>query len=1265
MRKSHYRSYCMVVFLFLAGLCIGGLASASPARPDLQPFTQPSGQTFQARLQGDENLNWAVTTQDEIIVKDEDKYWNYAELNNGNLESSGEKYGVDPRPTEVVNSEELNEFFEENPEVLESSNAARSGGLLENSGPAAPANGGLFENIAGQETKGTQKILVLLVEFTNINFIYSDSQWNNRFFDTSSRSVRDYYREVSHGQLDFVPATETKGTANDGIVRVQLNHPHETGGNIAKEAIIAADPYINIASYDTDGDGYIQNDELRIVTILAGYETSYSSAYTPTVWGHFSGLGSSDAPTIDGKKVFDSNHGGNYTQQGERHGDHMATIGILVHELGHSLGVPDLYDTDSSSSGIGIHSVMSYGSWGALSGEYAGTTPVHFDAWSKTMLEYVTPTLAKTNTSTAYTLKSISTNAYNVVKIPTSDPKQYFLLENRQYEGYDRSLNMHGGIAIWHIDQNQSGNYDDLRRLVDLEEVSEYNPYFYSGNATDFTPNTVPNSNRYTGYYIDQYTGINVNVPQTSSNSMTVNVYGDYTATAPTSLSSTYSTMSTVGLTWNATTDTDFDHYVIYRNGNLYTTTTKTSYKDAWLNGSTTYTYTVRMIDKAGNESVDSNAVTVTTAATDSVIIYYKQGFSTPYVKYKIYYSDPWMDLALVPSEFPGYSKAVIPKGIELSSIAAYFHDGNGNVDDNSGRLYSFAPGVSTFVSGLITEDYPDTQSPSVPTGLVSTDKSDTQVSLKWSAASDNLGVTGYEVYRDNVKIGTTSSLSYTATGLTGSTAYSFTVKAYDAAGNLSGASAPLLITTNPSHIVTIYYKPGFNAPNIHYRPAGGTWTAVPGLPMAVSEVPGYYKFSINIGTASQLEACFNNGSGTWDNNNGSNYIFQLGVWTFYNGTITSGAPTPDTQAPTVPTGLASTAKTDSSVSLAWTASTDNVAVTGYDIYRDGTKIGTSTGTSYTATGLSANTSYSFTVKAYDAAGNISAASVALSVTTNPITGNTVTVYYKKGFSTPYIHYRPAGGTWTTVPGVAIPASEATGYNKITINIGSATQLEACFNNGSGTWDNNNGANYFFGVGTWTFNAGTIVSGAPDSQAPSTPAGLASTAKTDTSVSLTWTASTDNVAVTGYEIYRNGTKIGTSTSTSYTATGLSANTAYSFTVKAYDAAGNVSAASSALSVTTNPWTGNTVTIYYKKGFNTPYIHYRQANNTWTSEPGVAMSASEVSGYNKITINIGSLTQLEACFNDGNGNWDSQYGANYFFGVGTWTFNAGSITAGTP
>ena len=210
--------------------------------------------------------------------------------------------------------------------------------------------------------------------------------------------------------------------------------------------------------------------------------------------------------------------------------------------------------------------------------------------------------------------------------------------------------------------------------------------------------------------------------------------------------------------------------------------------------------------------------------------------------------------------------------------------------------------------------------------------------------------------------------------------------------------------------------------------------------------------------------------------------------------TVTSGSTPPaDTTAPSAPTGLSSPSKTATSVNLAWTASTDNVGVTGYDVYRGTTVVGTVAGKSTTVSGLTANTAYSFTVKARDAAGNISAASGALAVTTSAAAGDTT--------------------------------------------------------------------------------------------APSVPSGLNSPAKTATSVSLAWTASTDNVGVAGYDVFVNGsaTAAATPTGTSATISGLTASTAYTFTVKARDAAGNRSAATAGLQVTTSAASGGGIVLPPQNG----------------------------------------------------------------------------------
>ncbi|WP_068619093.1 glycosyl hydrolase family 18 protein [Paenibacillus tuaregi] len=116
-----------------------------------------------------------------------------------------------------------------------------------------------------------------------------------------------------------------------------------------------------------------------------------------------------------------------------------------------------------------------------------------------------------------------------------------------------------------------------------------------------------------------------------------------------------------------------------------------------------------------------------------------------------------------------------------------------------------------------------------------------------------------------------------------------------------------------------------------------------------------------------------------WELSSDRNKTLQAKLRADLGGPVSPG----DTQAPTAPTGLKSTAKTASSVTLSWSASTDNVGVTGYDVYNGSTLAASVTGTTATIIGLKANTAYSFTVKAKDAAGNVSAASAAVSVTTD------------------------------------------------------------------------------------------------------------------------------------------------------------------------------------------------------------------------------------------------------------------------------------------
>jgi hypothetical protein len=194
-----------------------------------------------------------------------------------------------------------------------------------------------------------------------------------------------------------------------------------------------------------------------------------------------------------------------------------------VHELGHLIfGLPDLYDTDGSSSGIGAFCVMSGGSWGkAIADTYYGQRPVLPSAWVRYNRRWATGAAVSTTTTTRKTITAVgaatATSANTVFRRPTSIANQYFLVENRQPQGYDRGLELvlgsgFGGIAIWHIDDSRSGlddpNANDVRRWVDLEEADatqmgtsrgENTDLWYVGNKTVFSNSSVPNSKLYGG----------------------------------------------------------------------------------------------------------------------------------------------------------------------------------------------------------------------------------------------------------------------------------------------------------------------------------------------------------------------------------------------------------------------------------------------------------------------------------------------------------------------------------------------------------------------------------------------------------------------------------------------------------------------------------------------------------------------------------------------------------------------------------------------
>ncbi|MBO0592798.1 fibronectin type III domain-containing protein [Cellulophaga sp. E16_2] len=461
--------------------------------------------------------------------------------------------------------------------------------------------------------------------------------------------------------------------------------------------------------------------------------------------------------------------------------------------------------------------------------------------------------------------------------------------------------------------------------------------------------------------------------------------------TVPTNLSANAITATSTNLSWTSATDNvAVTNYEVFQNGiSIGLTNGNTTFAVSNLNPQTTYTYTVTGLDNSNNSSAQSESITITT-------------------------------------------------------IAAL-----------------------------------DTEVPTAPSGLVADNITSTSVNLNWTAAIDNVGVTDYEIFQEGVSIGLSNgSTTFPVNALTPETTYNFTVVALDAAANVSAQSESIAVLTLAVADTEVPTAPsGLVADNITSTSVNLNWTAATDN-VAVTDYE-IFQEGVFIGLS--------NGSTTFPVN-------ALTPETTYNFTVAAldaaanvsaqstgvtvlTLTVADTEVPTAPSGLVADNITSSSVNLNWTAATDNVGVTDYEIFQEGVSIGVSNGNiSFPVNGLTPETTYNFTVAALDAAANVSAQSESIVVLTLAVS---------------------------------------------------------------------------------------------DTTAPSIPVGLISGNTTTTSIEISWDAATDNVEVTDYEIFQDGVSIGlTGGNSTFLITNLTAETTYIFTIAALDAANNVSIQSSELSVST-------------------------------------------------------------------------------------------------
>lgn len=438
-------------------------------------------------------------------------------------------------------------------------------------------------------------------------------------------------------------------------------------------------------------------------------------------------------------------------------------------------------------------------------------------------------------------------------------------------------------------------------------------------------------------------------------------------------------------------------------------------------------------------------------------------------------------------------------------------------------KVYANSPAeaMRQTVTEFVGNGTVDTIAPSVPTNLTATASSSSQINLNWAASTDNVGVIGYDIYRNGIIVGSSTQASYSDTGLLALTSYSYFIKAKDAVGNFSSSSNTVTAVTLNGGVATALDRTGWTASsnpssgdvaanlldgNMSSRWSTGTAMA-PGQSIVVDMqsakniskivmdstgsdqdyARGYDVYVSNDGTNWGTAISSGTGSGPIITVNfptqTSRYIkvVQTGSvsnwWSILEFNVFGSAGPVDTVAPTIPVNVMATATSNSQINLSWTASTDNIGVSGYDIYRNGVIVGSSTATTYNDIGLTPATTYNYFIKAKDAAGNISVASSTVNATTSGGgTGNAIDRAGWVASSSPISGDVPANlldgnmsSRWSTgetmTPGqfITIDMLSVKGFSKIVMN---STGSDNDYARGYEVYMSNDGINWGSAIAT-------------------------------------------------------------------------------------------------------------------------------------------------------------------------------------------------------
>lgn len=356
------------------------------------------------------------------------------------------------------------------------------------------------------------RVLAVLVKFSDHDSSVTATYFDSLVYSSNGSTVHNYFSEVSYTQIDLVTlnmpsslgwrtAPQTYAYYVNGQNGIG-SYPNNTQ-KMVEDMVDQIDGLVDFSQYDNDGNGFV--DCLLMIHSGSGAEFTGDN---DDIWSHKWSI----SPRLkDGVRI------SSFTVQPEYWivpGD--MTIGVYAHELCHGFGLPDLYDLDQSSNGIGKWCVMAYGCW---NGPYpGGGSPSHPCAWSRIEMGFATATNVTSNMN-GVAINNVEQNG-TIYRLWTSGNigNEFFLVENRQKIGYDFNIPQ-AGLLIWHIDTIKTGNTQEWfpgqlgtnHFKVALEQPDDsfhlehkrnqgdgFDVFPGLGNKTSFDAVSSPNSDSYT-----------------------------------------------------------------------------------------------------------------------------------------------------------------------------------------------------------------------------------------------------------------------------------------------------------------------------------------------------------------------------------------------------------------------------------------------------------------------------------------------------------------------------------------------------------------------------------------------------------------------------------------------------------------------------------------------------------------------------------------------------------------------------------------------